>query len=62
MPTVFRIGKFRFHFYSDEGFEPGIIFAHNRGIPRHEPRKIEQLVYQNHAILKKAFYDHHHSS
>lgn len=25
MPTVLRIGSFRFHFYSDEGFEPAHI-------------------------------------
>jgi hypothetical protein len=29
MPTVLRIGKFRFHFYSDEGNEPPHI--HVRG-------------------------------
>jgi hypothetical protein len=29
MPTVFRIGSFRFHFYSDEGNEPAHI--HVRG-------------------------------
>ncbi len=22
MPTVFRVGSYRFHFYSDEGIEP----------------------------------------
>lgn len=25
MPTVLRIGQFRFHFYSDEGNEPAHI-------------------------------------
>ncbi|MCT0254245.1 DUF4160 domain-containing protein [Synechocystis sp. PCC 6714] len=25
MPTVIRIAKFRFHFYSDEGLEPAHI-------------------------------------
>jgi hypothetical protein len=77
MPTVLRIGAFRFHFYSDEGkepahihirtpqgeckfwLEPAIILAYNRGIPRHDLRKIERLVFENYAVLKKAFYDYH---
>jgi len=63
MPTVIRIGHFRFHIYSDEGsepphihvrspdgeckfwLEPMIILASNRGIPSHELREVERLVY-----------------
>ncbi len=77
MPTVLRIGAYRFHFYSDEGrepahihvrstegeckfwLEPSILLAYNRGVPRHELRGIEQLVYENHATLRKAFHDYH---
>ncbi len=29
MPTVLRIGAFRFHFYSDEGNEPAHIHVEN---------------------------------
>jgi hypothetical protein len=77
MPTVMRIGHFRFHFYSDEGAEPShihvrspdgeckfwlepITLASNRGIPPHELRQVEKLVYNNQDLLRTAYYDFHH--
>ncbi|MBD2444328.1 DUF4160 domain-containing protein [Dolichospermum sp. FACHB-1091] len=77
MPTVIRIGHFRFHFYSDEGsepphihvrssdgeckfwLEPMVILASNRGIPSHELREVERLVYQNQVLLRSAYRDFH---
>ena len=78
MPTVLRIGSFRFHFYSDEGHEPAHIhvrtadgdckfwlepvigLARNQGVRPHDLRRIEQLVFEHHEHLRKAFYEHHH--
>ena len=75
MPTVIKIGKFRFHFYSDEGSEPPhihvrspdgeckfwldpmIVLASNRGIPPHELRQVERLVYKNQEFLMSAYRD-----
>ena len=53
------------HVRSAEGeckfwLEPVIILAYNRGVRGHELREIERLVYENHATLRKAFYDYHH--
>jgi len=76
MPTVLRIGAYRFHFYSDERGEPAhvhirsaegeckiwlnpIILAKNRGLPAHELRKIERLVYEHQAYLKEKYDDYH---
>ena len=77
MPTVLRIGSFRFHFYSDEmdepahihvrtpegeckfWIEPVIALAHNRGVRGHDLREIERHIYENHAILKRAFHEYH---
>jgi hypothetical protein len=77
MPTIIRIGRFRFHFYSDEGsepphihvrspdgeckfwLEPMIILASNRGIPAHELREVERLVYKNQDLLRSAYHDFH---
>jgi hypothetical protein len=73
MPTVIRIGHFRFHFYSDEGSEPPhihvrspdgeckfwlepiIILASNRGIPAHELREVERLVYRKFGLKPRPF-------
>ena len=77
MPTVLRIGHFRFHFYSDEDSEPPhihirspegeckfwlaphIALASNRGIPPHELRKVEKLVYENLDVLRSAYDEFH---
>ena len=76
MPTVLRIGSFRFHFYSDEFNEPPhihvetsdgeckfwlkpIILAKNKGVPPHEVRKIEKLVYENINLLTRKYNDYH---
>ena len=77
MPTIIRIGHFRFHFYSDEGSEPShihvrspdgeckfwlepmIILASNRGIPAHELREVERLVYKNQDLLRSTYRDFH---
>ena len=76
MPTILKIGSFRFHFYSDEGQEPAhihvrtndgeckfwlarISLADNRGVRPHDLREIERHVYNNQALLLKAFYDNH---
>lgn len=76
MPTVLRIGSFRFHFYSDELTEPPhthiatpdgeckfwldpIVLARNRGVPPHEIRKIEKLVFENLELLKGKYHDYH---
>jgi hypothetical protein len=78
VPTVLRIGAFRFHFYSDERLEPphihvrtpdgeckfwlepGISLAGNRGIPAHDLRKIEKLVFEHHTALSNAFHEYHY--
>ena len=76
MPTILRIGSFRFHFYSDGGHEPAhihvrtndgeckfwlerISLAYNRGVRPHDLRDIERHIYNNQALLLKAFYDYH---
>ena len=77
MPTVLRIGSFRFHFYSDEGrepahvhvrtpdgeckfwLEPSVGLARNNGVPAHELRRIEKLVFEHHMVLRNAFHEYH---
>lgn len=76
MPTVLRIGPYRFHFYSDEGSEPPHIhvrrddgeakfwldpvrLARNDGLPAHDLREVERLVYANSAFLKERFDEFH---
>jgi len=76
MPTVLRIGSYRFHFYSDELNEPAhihvatpdgeckfwlepILLARNKGVPPHEIRKIEKLVYKNVNLLKDKYHEYH---
>ena len=77
MPTVLRIGSFRFHFYSDEGrepahvhvrtpngeckfwLEPGVGLARNNGVPAHDLRRIEKLVFEHHMVLRNAFHEYH---
>ncbi len=77
MPTVLRIGSFRFHFYSDERqepehihvrtpdgeckfwLEPTIRLAGNRGVRPQDLRHIEQLVFEHHDVLRKAFDEYH---
>lgn len=78
MPTVLRIGRYRFHFYSDEGHEPAhihvrtsdgeckfwldpIALAKNCGIPTHNLREIERLVYDHQESLKDKYNEYHHS-
>ncbi|MBV5309381.1 DUF4160 domain-containing protein [Chromatium okenii] len=77
MPTALKVGKFRFHFYSDEGSEPPhihvrcadgeckfwlapISLARNRGIPSHELREIERLVFEHKQFLIEKYHEHHH--
>ena len=53
--------------YSHSGFkrackfwlEPMVILASNRGIPSHELREVERLVYQNQVLLRSAYRDFH---
>ena len=76
MPTVLRIGSFRFHFYSDEGNEPPHIYvrcssgeckfwlvpialARNRGVPPHDLREIERLVFENRQTLIDKYHEYH---
>lgn len=77
MPTVMRIGPYRFHFYSDEGqepphihvrtpageckfwLEPVIALAGNRGLPAHELRTVERLVFEHQERLREAFHEFH---
>ena len=40
--------------------EPVICLASNRGVRAHDLRRIEQLVFEHHADLKKKFYEYHH--
>jgi len=78
MPTVLRIGSYRFHFYSDERGEPQHIhvacgdgeckfwlspvrLAKNRGLPAHELRRIEQMVYEYQTQLMEKYEQYHHS-
>ena len=71
MPTILQIGKYRFHFYSNEGEEPAhihvrcaeckfwpnpVVIARNRSIAPHDLREIERLVFQ----YERAFIEKHH--
>jgi Domain of unknown function (DUF4160) len=76
MPTVLRIGPYRFHFYSDESNEPAhihvrcadgeckfwldpISLAGNRGIPAHDLRAVERLVFANQPFLITQYNEYH---
>ena len=76
MPTVLKIGSFRFHFYSDEGAEPPhihvrcpdgeckfwlapVALAGNRGVPPHDLREIERLVFAHRQILIDKYHEYH---
>jgi hypothetical protein len=76
MPTVLRIGPYRFHFYSDEPNEPPhihvrvtgkeckfwletVALARNRGIPAHEIREIERLVFAHQESFIKKYHEYH---
>jgi len=74
MPTVLRIGPYRFHFYSDEPNEPphvrvsgneckfwleSVSLARNRGIPAHDLREIERLVFEHQESLTKKYHEYH---
>ena len=39
--------------------EPMIILASNRGIPAHELREVERLVYKNQDLLRSTYRDFH---
>jgi hypothetical protein len=77
MPSVLRIGPYRFHFYSDEQNEPphvhvrsggreckfwlgDISLARNQGIPSHDLRDIERLIFEHQAFLTEKFNEFHH--
>ena len=36
-----------------------VTLASNRGIPSHELREVERLVYQNQVLLRSAYRDFH---
>jgi hypothetical protein len=38
---------------------PSIALAGNRGLPAHELRAVERLVYEHHDKLRKAFHEFH---
>ncbi len=38
---------------------PTIALAVNRGLPAHELRAVERLVYEHHDTLRKAFHESH---
>lgn len=48
MPTVLRIGQYRFHFYSDENSEPA-----------HKLHEIEKLVFENINLLLEKYHEFH---
>jgi hypothetical protein len=39
--------------------QPHIALASNRGVRATDLRRIEQLVFEHHAALEKAFYEYH---
>jgi hypothetical protein len=77
MPTILRLGPYRFHFYSDEKSEPAHIhvatadaeckywlrpsirLARNKGIPAHELREIEKLVFQHQQLFLEKYHEFH---
>ncbi|MDD5034446.1 MAG: DUF4160 domain-containing protein [Methylococcaceae bacterium] len=77
MPTILRLGAYRFHFYSDERTEPvhihvatsdaeckywlqpNIRLARNKGIPAHELREIEKLVFQHQQLFLEKYHEAH---
>jgi hypothetical protein len=76
MPTLLRIGSFRFHFYSDEGSEPPHIhvrcnegeakfwlmpvsLANNRGVPLHNLREIERLIFEHKLLFIEKYNEYH---
>jgi hypothetical protein len=76
MPTILKIGRFRFHFYSDEGAEPAhihvrcadgeakfwlipVALAHNRGVPLHDLREIERLVFEHKQLFIEKYHEFH---
>ena len=76
MPTVLRVGSFRFHFYSDERSEPAHIhvatpdgeckfwldpirLARNKGVPSHEIREIEKLVFEYQRLLMEKYNEYY---
>jgi hypothetical protein len=40
--------------------DPDIGLARNKGVPPHDLRHIEKLVFEHHVSLRKAFYEYHH--
>lgn len=76
MPTVLRIGPYRFHFYADERGEPPhihvacangackfwlrpVLLARNFGLPAHEVRQIERLVFEHQDLLETKYNEFH---
>ena len=74
MPTVLRIGPYRFGFYSDERNEPPHVhvskpdgeckfwlerLARNKGINAPELRVIEKLVFAHIDLLKGKYNERH---
>jgi hypothetical protein len=48
MPTVLRVGPYRFHFYSDESREPA-----------QDLREIERLVFEHQEFFVRRYHEHH---
>jgi hypothetical protein len=76
MPTVLRIGPYRFHFYADELGEPAhihvargngackfwlrpVTLARNFGLPAHEVRQIERLIFEHRELLETKYNEFH---
>ena len=39
--------------------EPSVGLASNKGVPAHELRRIEKLVFEHHIVLREAFHEYH---
>lgn len=63
MPTVLRIGPYRFHFYSDECkfWLDSIRLARNKRVPPHVVRAIEKLVFRHCDFLKEKYDEFHNN-
>jgi hypothetical protein len=77
MPTLARIGPYRFFFYSNERDEPPHVHVQREaktakfwldpvwlasgGLPSHELRELERLVMENRTAWIKAWHEYFHS-
>ncbi|HZU37054.1 MAG TPA: DUF4160 domain-containing protein [Gemmataceae bacterium] len=66
MPTVLRIGRFGFYFFSNEGREPAHIhvklnpvqLAWHRGFNARELNRLEWLVDEHRDLFLEAWHEH----